>query len=245
MLFVLGFFAIFVIGGLTGVMLASVPLDLQVHDTFFVVAHLHYVLIGGAVFPLFGAFYYWFPKLTGRMLSERLGQVELLAAVHRLQPDLLPDAHARPARHAAAGLHLSAEHGLGRPEPAGHRRRRVDGAPGVALFLFDAVRSLRSSVVAPDNPLGRQHARMGHGTSPAAVRATSLCRSRSPDATRCSRTLRISPSSSDCGTTRATILVTHILDARARGPSRASCTQSDDDGLIRRVLPQRVASSDR
>ncbi len=73
MLWVLGFFAVFTLGGLTGVMLASVPLNTQVHDTFFVVAHLHYVLIGGAVFPLFGAFYYWFPKITGRMLSERLG----------------------------------------------------------------------------------------------------------------------------------------------------------------------------
>ena len=73
LLFVLGFFAIFVLGGLTGVMLASVPLDLQIHDTFFVVAHLHYVLIGGSVFPLFGAFYYWIPKWTGRMLSERAG----------------------------------------------------------------------------------------------------------------------------------------------------------------------------
>jgi cytochrome c oxidase subunit 1 len=72
--FVLGFIAIFVLGGLTGVMLASVPLDLQIHDTFFVVAHLHYVLIGGSVFPLFGAFYFWFPKWTGRMLSERAGR---------------------------------------------------------------------------------------------------------------------------------------------------------------------------
>ena len=62
MLWVLGFFAIFVCGGLTGVMLAAVPLNTQVHDTFFVVAHLHYVLIGGAVFPLFGAFYYWYPE---------------------------------------------------------------------------------------------------------------------------------------------------------------------------------------
>jgi cytochrome c oxidase subunit 1 len=74
LLYILGFFSIFVIGGLTGVMLASVPLDLQVHDTFFVVAHLHYVLIGGAVFPLLGAIHYWFPKIYGRMLNERLGQ---------------------------------------------------------------------------------------------------------------------------------------------------------------------------
>src|SRR5690606_9949790 len=74
LLFVLGFFFTFVLGGLTGVMLASVPLDAQVHDTYFVVAHFHYVLIGGAVFPLFGAFYYWFPKATGRMLDERAGR---------------------------------------------------------------------------------------------------------------------------------------------------------------------------
>src|ERR1043166_2334589 len=75
LMFVLGFFAIFILGGLTGVMLASVPLDLQIHDTFFVVAHLHYVLIGGSVFPLFGALYYWFPKWTGRMLSESAGRL--------------------------------------------------------------------------------------------------------------------------------------------------------------------------
>lgn len=73
LLFVLGFFFVFVLGGLSGVMLASVPFDLLVHDTFFVVGHFHYVLIGGAVFPLFGGLYYWFPKLTGRMLHERAG----------------------------------------------------------------------------------------------------------------------------------------------------------------------------
>lgn len=74
LLFVLGFFFIFVAGGLSGIMLASVPIDTQVHDTYFVVAHFHYVLIGGNVFPLLGAIYYWFPKFTGRMMSERLGR---------------------------------------------------------------------------------------------------------------------------------------------------------------------------
>ena len=75
MLYVLGFFALFMIGGVTGVMIASVPFDLQAHDTYFIVAHFHYVLIGGAVAPLLGAFYYWFPKLSGRLLSEPLGKV--------------------------------------------------------------------------------------------------------------------------------------------------------------------------
>jgi cytochrome c oxidase subunit I+III len=73
-LFVLGFVVVFLIGGLTGVMVASVPYDQQAHDTYFVVAHLHYVLLGGAVFPLFGALYYWWPKLTGRLLDDTLGR---------------------------------------------------------------------------------------------------------------------------------------------------------------------------
>jgi cytochrome c oxidase subunit 1 len=75
MLYVVGFIVTFVIGGLTGVMVASVPLDLQLHDTYFVVAHFHYVLIGGAVFPLLGALVYWYPKITGRMMSETLGKI--------------------------------------------------------------------------------------------------------------------------------------------------------------------------
>ena len=75
MLYVIGFIITFVIGGLTGVMIAAVPLDLQLHDTYFIVAHFHYVLIGGAVFPLLGAITYWYPKFTGRLMSERLGKI--------------------------------------------------------------------------------------------------------------------------------------------------------------------------
>lgn len=74
-LYVIAFIVTFVIGGLTGVMVASVPMDLELHDSYFVVAHLHYVLVGGAVFPLLGAITYWFPKIAGRMMSETLGKV--------------------------------------------------------------------------------------------------------------------------------------------------------------------------
>jgi cytochrome c oxidase subunit 1 len=75
MLYVIGFIVTFVIGGLSGVIIASVPLDLELHDTYFIVAHFHYVLIGGAVFPLLGILTYWFPNITGRMMSETLGKI--------------------------------------------------------------------------------------------------------------------------------------------------------------------------
>ena len=76
MLFALGFIAMFLIGGLDGAALALVPFDYQITDTYFVVSHLHYVLFGGSVFGIFAGFYYWFPKISGKLLNERLGQVQ-------------------------------------------------------------------------------------------------------------------------------------------------------------------------
>jgi cytochrome c oxidase subunit I len=72
--FAVGFIAIFVLGGITGIFLATFPVDWQLNDTYFVVAHFHYVLMGGAVFSIFSGLYYWYPKMTGRLLNERLGK---------------------------------------------------------------------------------------------------------------------------------------------------------------------------
>ena len=73
--FAVGFIAIFIVGGITGIFLAVFPIDWQLTDTYFVVAHFHYVLMGGAVFSIFAGIYYWFPKMSGRLLNERLGKV--------------------------------------------------------------------------------------------------------------------------------------------------------------------------
>jgi cytochrome c oxidase subunit 1 len=75
MLFAIGFIAMFVIGGLSGVMHSVAPADAQQQDTYFVVAHLHYVLFGGSIFAIFSGIYYWFPKASGRMLNDRIGQI--------------------------------------------------------------------------------------------------------------------------------------------------------------------------
>jgi cytochrome c oxidase subunit 1 len=78
LLFAAGFISVFLMGGVTGIFLATFPVDWQLHDTYFVVAHFHYVLVGGAIFAIFAGFYYWFPKVSGRMLSEGLGKVSCL-----------------------------------------------------------------------------------------------------------------------------------------------------------------------
>ena len=78
LLFALGFLTMFLIGGINGAFSASVPVDFALHDTYWVVAHLHYVLFGGSVFGIMAGFYYWFPKMTGRMMNETLGKAQFV-----------------------------------------------------------------------------------------------------------------------------------------------------------------------
>jgi heme/copper-type cytochrome/quinol oxidase subunit 1 len=153
LLFVLAFFAILLLGGLTGLMLASVSLDIQLHDIFFVVAHLHYVLLGGAVFPLFGAFYYWFPKFTGRLMSERLGRWQFWLFFIGFNVAFFP-------------MHVLGLQGMPRrvytyPEEMGWGTLNMTATIGAAmivvsvlLFIINVLRSYRGGRVAGDNPWG-------------------------------------------------------------------------------------------
>ncbi|MDB5933047.1 MAG: cytochrome oxidase, partial [Massilia sp.] len=151
LLFVLAFFFILLLGGLTGIILASVALDLQVHDTFFVVAHLHYVLLGGAVFPLFGAFYYWYPKFTGRLMNERLGRWNFWLMFVGFNVAFFP-------------MHILGLQGMPRrvytyPSEMGWGTLNMVSTVGgamvafsVLLFMINAVRSYRRGEVAGDDP---------------------------------------------------------------------------------------------
>jgi cytochrome c oxidase subunit I len=151
MLFVIAFFLTFLIGGLTGIIIASVPLNLQVHDTFFIVAHLHYVLIGGAVFPLFGAVYFWFPKVTGRMLDERLGKVSCLLVFVGFQLTFFPmhqlGLHGMPRRVFT----YSPDTGWGPLNMLATIGAFTLGL-GALITAYNMIRSRRRGAVAGDDP---------------------------------------------------------------------------------------------
>ena len=104
MLWAIGFLFVFLFGGITGVILGSAPIDFAFHDTYYVVAHLHNVLIGATVFAFFGAMYFWFPKLTGRRLSEPLGRIHfgawLVGFVLTFLPQYQLGADGMPRRYA-------------------------------------------------------------------------------------------------------------------------------------------------
>jgi cytochrome c oxidase subunit I+III len=151
MLFILGFFVLFVIGGISGVMVASVPFDWQAHDTYFVVAHLHYVLIGMNLFPVIAAFYYWLPKMTGRMLDERLGRWNFWVMFVGMNITFFP-MHILGLRGMPRRIYTYAE-GLGwdslnMVETIG----AYIFAFGVLLFVINVVRSRFRGAPAGDNP---------------------------------------------------------------------------------------------
>ena len=157
MLFCIGFLFAFLMGGLTGVMLASPPIDFATHDTYFVVAHFHQVLFGTAVFAGFAGFYYWYPEVHRSDAAREPGQVALLAHVHRLLGDLHAPVPAGPGGNAPAGGHLRPRPRLAAPEPDLDRRclhhRRV-----VRLHAGERVGVVAQARRRRRQPLGRPHA---------------------------------------------------------------------------------------
>jgi len=149
MLFALGFISMFVIGGLSGVMLGAVPIDIHVSQTYFIVAHIHYVLFGGSVFTIFAGMYYWFPKMTGRMYDERLGKLHFWLTFVSFNLTFFP-------------MHILGTEGMPR-RVADYLPRFADlnmfislasfalGASTI-VFLYNMVTSWRSGEIAPANP---------------------------------------------------------------------------------------------
>ena len=151
MLFCIGFLVIFLLGGITGVMVAVMPWDWQVTDSYFIVAHFHYTLNGAVVFPIFGALYYWLPKMTGRMLSERLGKLSFWTMLVGFNVSFFP-------------MHILGLMGMQRriytySDGLGWGTLNLIVSIGGALFglgtgitLFNFFWSRRRGLRAPDNP---------------------------------------------------------------------------------------------
>jgi len=161
MLFACAFLFQFLCAGLTGIMLAVVPFNWQVTDTYFVVAHFHYVLVGGLVFTIFGAIYYWFPKVTGRLLSERMGRWHFWLFVIGFNVTFLPmhwlgmigmprRIYTYPADRGWEFWNLVASLGV------------LFQAAAIVVFLANIVMSLRRGGPGRRRPVGRLDARVGH-----------------------------------------------------------------------------------
>ena len=182
MLFCLAFLFQFLCAGLTGIMLAVAPFDWQLSDSYFVVAHFHFVLIGALVFTIFAAIYYWFPKATGRMLSDRPGPLAFLALRHRLQSDLHPAAFRRGPRHATAHLHLSGGPRLGPVEPRCHTRRAHTGR-GTPPLPDQCDRLVATGQTRRQRPMGCLDARVVDDVATSSLQLRHDSRGQEPSAT--------------------------------------------------------------
>ena len=151
MLFALGFIVIFTIGGLSGIFVAAYPFDWQAQDSYFVVAHLHYVLFGGSVFAVFAAFFYWWPKIFGKLLDERLGKISFWLIFAGMNLTFFP-------------MHMLGLLGMPRRIYTYHYGGAWEAynltstigsgimALGVLVFLIDVVKTTRSGVRAVNDP---------------------------------------------------------------------------------------------
>ena len=151
MLFSIGFLVLFLIGGLTGIIVASPPLDYHLTDSYFYVAHFHYTLFGGSLFGLFAGVYYWFPKATGALLREGLGKLQfwlMFAGVNlTFFPMLIYGYEGMPRRVATYPSRFTT---LNVVSTVG----AFVLATGVLVFLVNIFVSLRRRVVAGNDPFG-------------------------------------------------------------------------------------------
>ncbi len=168
MLFALGFIALFTIGGLSGIFVAAFPFDWQAHDTYFIVAHLHYVLFGGSMFGVFAGLYYWWPKIFGRVLARGAREAPLLALVHRLQSRVLPAAPARAGRDGPADLYVR-QRRLGGGEPDLDDRRVRDGGRLPRLRRERDLDEATPGRAGRERPMAGRHARVVHDLAAAAA----------------------------------------------------------------------------
>ena len=152
-LYVMGFFFIFVIGGITGVMVGVVPFDWQVHDSYFVVAHFHYVLLGGVTFPIFAALSYWLPKFSGRLLDERLGKTAFWLTFIGLNVTFFP-------MHIVGLLGMPRRVYTYEPNIGWDIYNAISTAGafllagGVLVFVLNVIYSLKRGQIAGNNPWG-------------------------------------------------------------------------------------------
>ncbi len=151
MLWALGFIAVFTIGGLSGIFLAAFPVDWQVTDTYYVVAHMHYVLFGGAVFGVFAGLFYWWPKLFGRLLDERLGKAQFWLVFVGFNVTFFPQ-HLLGLMGMPRRNFTYHEHGLTQAYNLVSTIGSGVMTIGLLLFVINVVRTARTGARAANDP---------------------------------------------------------------------------------------------